>query len=356
MNKTLVALTLGLLLGGCQSAPAGIASHPGERAFHYMAELSSPSEGIGARPTTTEAESRTAEWLSNRLTSWGYPVRQLPFDYTDKAGAAQHSRNIEITLPGKSSQIIVVGAHYDSKGAEKGSLGTTDNASGVAALLASAEALRGETLPYTVRMVFFGAEENGVNGSKAYVAALSADELANILAMVNYDTIAGGDILYVHSAHSDVKEYKCSDPARYRFDPKVRDRLLSLSQQGGMTPYQQHVGFPGYPAGETGGWSDHAPFACAGIAVASVEATNFTINGEEGYDGYSQTNNTALWDCYDSATQSACHRKGESQWGKIWHTRFDRLDRLLPLFPGRLEQQLADGTQLMMRYLRDPAL
>ena len=55
------------------------------------------------------------------------------------------------------------------------------------------------------------------------------EAIARLLAMVNYDTIAGGDIVYVHSAHSDVAEYNCADPSRYSFDPKVRDRLLALN-------------------------------------------------------------------------------------------------------------------------------
>ena len=76
--------------------------------------------------------------------------------------------------------------------------------------------------------------------------------------------------------------------------------------------------------------------------IAYVEATNFTINGEDGYDGYSQSTNPALWDCYDDATKSACDRDSETQWGKIWHTEHDRLDKMAELFPGRIEQQLGE--------------
>jgi hypothetical protein len=69
------------------------------------------------------------------------------------------------------------------------------------------------------------------------------------------------------------------------------------------------------------------------VPIAYVEATNFTINGEDGYDGYSQSTNPALWDCYDDATKSACDRDSETQWGKIWHTEHDRLDKMAELFP-----------------------
>ena len=46
-----------------------------------------------------------------------------------------------------------------------------------------------------------------------------------------------------------------------------------------------------------------------------------------------QSTNPALWDCYDDATKSACDRDSETQWGKIWHTEHDRLDRMAELFP-----------------------
>ena len=173
--------------------------------------------------------------------------------------------------------------------------------------------------------------------------------------MVNYDTIAGGDIVYVHSAHSDVAEYNCAEPSRYSFDPKVRDRLLAISKQS-ATPFAIHPSYGGYPEGETGSWSDHAPFACLGVPIAYVEATNFTINGEDGYDGYSQSTNPALWDCYDEASKSACDRDSETQWGKIWHTEHDRLDKMAELFPGRVQQQLGANTDLMISFLKEPGL
>ena len=98
------------------------------------------------------------------------------------------------------------------------------------------------------------------------------------------------------------------------------------------------------------------PLCLPGVPIAYVEATNFTINGEDGYDGYSQSTNPALWDCYDDATKSACDRDSETQWGKIWHTEHDRLDKMAELFPGRIEQQLGANTDLMIRFLKAPGL
>ena len=81
--------------------------------------------------------------------------------------------------------------------------------------------------------------------------------------MVNYDTIAGGDIVYVHSAHLTWPSTTVPDPAsRYSFDPKVRDRLLAISQAD-RRPLRHPPQLRRLPEG-TGSWSDHAPFACLG--------------------------------------------------------------------------------------------
>ena len=68
------------------------------------------------------------------------------------------SENIEVSFAGTSrpTQIIVVGAHYDSV---RGSPGANDNASGVAALLEIGRSLKGLAPRRTVRLVAFVNEE-----------------------------------------------------------------------------------------------------------------------------------------------------------------------------------------------------
>lgn len=86
-----------------------------------------------------------------------------------------HSENLEITLGGvhRPSQIIIVGAHYDSV---RGSPGANDNASGVAALLEIGRMLKDADLRRTLRLVAFVNEEPpfffwGEMGSGVYARA-----------------------------------------------------------------------------------------------------------------------------------------------------------------------------------------
>ncbi len=110
--------------------------------------------------------------------------------------------NLGAVLPGGGPRRIVIGAHIDHLG-----LGTTsslapgqqavhngadDNASGVAAMLALARALAQlpeEQRPYAFEFVAFGAEEMGLLGSKHYVANLSPQARANLIAMINFDMV-----------------------------------------------------------------------------------------------------------------------------------------------------------------------
>ncbi len=123
------------------------------------------------------------------------------------AESKRTSRNIIVEVPGteKPEEVIVAGAHYDST---EFSYGAWDNGAGVTHLLGLLSALKQNPPKRTVRVIFFGSEEIGLEGSKAYVAA-HEEELGKILYMVNSDvggSILGGEML-CSTAHSDMEGY-----------------------------------------------------------------------------------------------------------------------------------------------------
>ena len=338
-------LLIGLLSFSHTLAAPGAAQDP----MHFLVKLVDPAQGIGPRLSSSPEEKKAADFIQSSWQQQGYQVTRTPFTYTLK-DTEYSSENLEILIPGQSSQEWVIGGHYDTKG--KGSHGATDNGSGVALMLALSGKLQGNaSLPFSVRLIAFGAEEVSLQGSKHYVSVLSDQARQRMLGMVNLDTIAGGDNLYIHSAHST--PYQCTQgPANYASPTWLRDALLAMSSSLlGDNVYRLQPGNPSYPAGETGGWSDHAPFACAGIAIANVEATNFNINGKEGFDGYSQSTHQDLWTCFDDEANSSCNRDKEVKWGHIWHTENDRLDKLEAMFPGRLQTQLQQTLDVLYRFV-----
>ncbi|MEM0343200.1 MAG: M20/M25/M40 family metallo-hydrolase [Thermoplasmata archaeon] len=84
---------------------------------------------------------------------------------------------------GGASEMYLFGAHYDSlnKDAENKTVGESllapgadDDASGIAAVIEIATLTKDFVLEHTLKFVAFGAEESGLNGSRAYVAAQRA--------------------------------------------------------------------------------------------------------------------------------------------------------------------------------------
>lgn len=350
MNKTFIFLTITLSLL-CSSANAETQS---EKISKIHQQIAKSSVGIGAREAGSIKEKDTAKYISAAFKEMGLSTSEQEFSFGKKN---LKSKNIIADTNPLLEKTIVLAAHYDSTAKNTGSLGATDNGAGLTAMLVIASTMsKLKDLKYNIRFIAFGAEEVGLKGSKHYVQQLSKDtEIRNkIIAMINFDTIAGGDYIYVHSAHTT--PYKCSiDNAPYNSDTSVREAVLNASKKvlGEKNQYVIHPEYDGYPKGVTGSWSDHAPFACAGIPIAYVESTNFTINGKDGFDGYSQSTHPALWDCYDNKNKTACDRKTEKKWGNIWHSQFDKIETLEQLFPNRVTKQLLDNINVMNTLLSD---
>ena len=101
------------------------------------------------------------------------------------------AHNVVADFPGTGvdGAVVIVGAHLDSW--DLGS-GATDNASGVVMALEVLRAMHAAGLrpQHTLRVVLFSGEEQGLLGSRAYVAAHRAD-LPAIQAVLVQDTGAG---------------------------------------------------------------------------------------------------------------------------------------------------------------------
>lgn len=97
------------------------------------------------------------------------------------------SRNVIAEIPGKSDEVIVFTAHYDSTSLSQGAY---DNMSGSIGILAALERFAAEKQPNrTLRFIWCGSEERGLLGSKAYTNSLSEDELKKIVLNINLDMI-----------------------------------------------------------------------------------------------------------------------------------------------------------------------
>jgi Zn-dependent M28 family amino/carboxypeptidase len=89
--------------------------------------------------------------------------------------------------------VVLVTAHLDSiniaGGATASAPGADDNGSGSAGLLAIAQAIEDHPAVHDLRLILFGGEEQGLFGSRQYVASLPQAERHRIRAVVNMDMI-----------------------------------------------------------------------------------------------------------------------------------------------------------------------
>ncbi|HVS14174.1 MAG TPA: M28 family peptidase [Thermoanaerobaculia bacterium] len=162
--------------------------------------------------------------------------------------------NLVGRLPGAGAgdRHLLLGAHYDHLGVRDGRVfnGADDNASGVAVVLEIARRVSERPLEHSLVVVLFDAEEPGLHGSRALVAAPPI-ELADLLLAVNLDMVARGDGRGLWAAGS------------YHY-PELRPVLEAVAARA---PIPLRLGHD-RPEDRDDDWtllSDHAPFHLAGI-------------------------------------------------------------------------------------------
>ncbi len=234
-----------------------------------MAHVSALSVDIGARPMGSEAEQAAADYIALQLEDWGYHVDVQEFETTppsdDDTAETVTSRNV-IGIKSGDDQIVVVGAHMDSVTA---GTGAGDNASGVAVMLAAAQELAHVETTHTLMFVAFGAEEGGnPPGADVFVESLG-DQIDNVIAMLNIDSVGVGTNLNVYAGAVVTWPDDDGAPTLDGGPTWVRDLALDLSAKLGLA-------FGTSPdstwGGYTGDWSDHYAFVLAGVPIAYFEA------------------------------------------------------------------------------------
>ena len=145
----------------------------------------------------------------------------------------------EIRGTEKPDEIVILGAHLDSWDLGTGS---TDNGTGSMVVLEAARALKklGLSPKRTIRFVLFTGEEQGMNGSRAYVEA-HKEELPKISAALIHDT-GTGRVLSIGLM------------ANYQ-DREIMDRVVAPLREIGLLESSQRS-LDG---------SDHASFDKAGV-------------------------------------------------------------------------------------------
>ncbi len=122
-----------------------------------------------------------------------------PANISEQAVKAKQPPNLICVLPGETSEIILVGAHFDHVAAGDG---VVDNWSGASLLPSLLYSLNELPRRHTFVFVSFAAEEQNLVGSNFYAQKLTPEERRKIHAMVNLDTLGLGST-EVWTSHAD---------------------------------------------------------------------------------------------------------------------------------------------------------
>jgi hypothetical protein len=108
---------------------------------------------------------------------------------TEQPVHGRHEPNVICILPGSTPATIVVGAHFDHVADGEG---VVDNWSGASLLPSLFQSLDHSPRTHTFVFVGFTGEEDGLIGSAYYVKHATPEQLANVEAMLNLDTLGLG--------------------------------------------------------------------------------------------------------------------------------------------------------------------
>jgi hypothetical protein len=256
--------------GAAAASPAAGGGPASARARTDTAQLMARLRALSAdsmegRGTGTAGAERGRRWIVRELEAMG--VRPLgaafeqPVRYRRRGGAGGSGGdsavavNLVARIPGRvpGGPVLLLSAHSDHLGVRNGAVynGADDDASGCVALLAVAEQLRRTPPRHDVLLVFFDAEEAGLQGARGFVAQPPVP-LARIALVVNADMVArqdGGALWVAGTSHT----------------PALRP-LVEQAAAGAAIPVRLGHDTPGgKPGDDWTGASDHGAFHARGL-------------------------------------------------------------------------------------------
>ena len=231
-------------------------------------EIITTIKDIAQEPSVlgTEEEKNKAEYLKNKMESYGYIVKYQDFEVFDlgkEVRALFTDSSLEVFLninpinstksKGVARNVIVqsknhdsnkktlyVFSHYDTT---KRTTGVYDNATGVSAVSEIARVLQNKNYKdFNVTYVFFSAEEYFRMGSRYFISQLSELERSNILGAINIDMVGytgfnikspiGEDLPEVGAVEINLNNWIKKDALETIFNEKFNNKYTVHNEAG----------------------------------------------------------------------------------------------------------------------------
>ena len=205
-----------LLIAVCLWCPAlaGLAQAQSPTAFdsskaweHLRQQVS-----IGPRPSGSAANVKNRDYIKAQMAALGIKTTDQPFEGATPLGPIKMV-NVIATIPGKSTDRIILASHFDTKlFRELRLVGASDGASSTAALIELARVIKARgALPFTIELLFLDGEEaviewqgnDNTYGSRYYVeAARESGSLKSIRAFILLDMIGDRNLTIRRESNS----------------------------------------------------------------------------------------------------------------------------------------------------------
>ena len=299
------------------------------------------------RKAYSAQEKGAGDFIKDAFSALGYSVEEQVFTAASGLG---YSTNYIVRISGEgfmipneqgiltpSNKTVIVGAHYDTVYGQEDAQtvpdfdGIQDNACGIGALLTLAQQIAEAKPAYDVILVAFGAGNDQFSGARAFLGAMSQEEIEACDAMYCIESIFAGDKLYASSGMNSVADnmkYAMRRKLYEAYDVCYDGRLsylygvdLLYNQSG------QQINLDADPYMEiyrevTLTQSDYVPFDSAGIPIVFFESYDYNFAKIE---EMKETKNLDL----------------QENGGLIRRTNYDSLETLEASLPeGQLEKRI----------------
>ena len=246
-------ILIAIFLVGCSSdiSEKNIPTFNQKMAYQHLLDQCS----YGPRNPGSEGHQEFSKYLEEYLSSLSKNVIIQEFSYTEHLTAKKRKgKNLIAQFNLESEERLLLGAHWDTRSLsdedpdeEKRSLpvlGANDGASGTAVLKELASIFSKNNPPIGIDIVFFDAEDVGING-KPYTFAMGSEYFSKNLPIEKPNFAIIFDMVGDKSLKIPIERFS------YQVNPEMVKEIWSLANDLGLNAFEYRVGYEIY--------DDHVP-------------------------------------------------------------------------------------------------
>ena len=250
MKKNIIIM---LFLVGCSSnnVEKNIPSFDQNSAFQYLLDQCS----FGPRNPGSEGHKQFSEYLETYLLSLSPNVIVQEFSYQEHlTDTKREGKNLIAQFNLESNERLLLGAHWDTRSLsdedpDEGKkslpvLGANDGASGTAVLMELASIFSQNIPPIGIDLVFFDAEDVGING-QPYTFAMGSEYFSKNLPIAKPQSAIIVDMVGDKYLKIPIERFS------YQINPEMVKEIWSLANELDLNAFEYKVGYEIY--------DDHVP-------------------------------------------------------------------------------------------------